>query len=78
MNNGQRGAASPRKVLVIGGTLFIGRTLVAELLKAGHEVCVLHRKPGHDLGKRVSRRENGGFLGIVAAGFKRRGIDRRG
>lgn len=53
MNNGQRGAASPRKVLVIGGTLFIGRTLVAELLKAGHEVCVLHRKPGHDLGKRV-------------------------
>ncbi|MGE5645799.1 MAG: NAD-dependent epimerase/dehydratase family protein [Acidobacteriota bacterium] len=38
---------------MIGGTLFIGRTLVAELLKAGHEVSVLHRKPGHDLGKRV-------------------------
>jgi nucleoside-diphosphate-sugar epimerase len=38
---------------VIGGTLFIGRTLVSELLKAGHEVWVLHRKPGHDLGKRV-------------------------
>jgi len=40
-------------VLVIGGTLFIGRMLVAELLKAGHKVTVLHRKPGHDLGKRV-------------------------
>ena len=33
------------KVLVIGGTLFIGRPLVAELLKAGHDVTVLHRKP---------------------------------
>lgn len=41
------------KVLVIGGTLFIGRHLVKELLKAGHDVTVLHRKPGHELGKRV-------------------------
>ena len=41
------------KVLVIGGTLFIGRALVAALLKAGHEVTILHRKAGHDLGKRV-------------------------
>ena len=41
------------KVLVIGGTLFIGRALVAELLKAGHDVVVLHRKKKHDLGKRV-------------------------
>lgn len=53
MNNGARGTAAPMKVLVIGGTLFIGRSLVAELLKAGHEVWVLHRKPEHDLGKRV-------------------------
>jgi len=53
MNNGERGAAAPKKVLVIGGTLFIGRSLVSELLKAGHEVWVLHRKPEHDLGKRV-------------------------
>ncbi len=53
MNNGHQGAA-PRKVLVIGGTLFIGRALVSELLKSGHEVWVLHRKPAHDLGKRVS------------------------
>ena len=41
------------KVLVIGGTLFIGRGLVTALLKAEHEVTILHRKPGHDLGKRV-------------------------
>lgn len=42
------------EVLVIGGTLFIGRFLVAALLKEGHHVTVLHRKPGHDLGRRVS------------------------
>ena len=41
------------KVLVIGGTLFIGRGLVQELVKAGHDVTVLHRKPKHDLGRRV-------------------------
>jgi 2'-hydroxyisoflavone reductase len=39
--------------LVIGGTQFIGRFLVAELLKAGHSVTILHRKPTHDLGRRV-------------------------
>lgn len=42
------------KVLVIGGTSFIGRYQVAELLKAGHEVTILHRKPNHDLGRRVA------------------------
>ncbi|HEY1340372.1 MAG TPA: SDR family oxidoreductase [Bryobacteraceae bacterium] len=41
------------KVLVIGGTLFIGRQLVEELVKEGHEVSILHRKPKHDLGRRV-------------------------
>jgi len=41
------------RVLVIGGTLFIGRPLVEELIKAGHDVAVLHRKPKHDLGRRV-------------------------
>jgi len=40
--------------LVIGGTQFIGRNLVAELLKAGHRVSVLHRKPKHALGRRVA------------------------
>lgn len=41
------------KILVIGGTSFIGRLLVAELVKAGHEVTVMHRRPAHDLGRRV-------------------------
>ena len=41
------------KVLVIGGTLFIGKLLVEELLKEGHDVAVLHRKPKHDLGRKV-------------------------
>lgn len=42
------------KVLVIGGTLFIGRQLVWELLKAGHDVTILHHRPGHDLGRKVN------------------------
>ncbi|HCC56613.1 MAG TPA: NAD-dependent dehydratase, partial [Solibacterales bacterium] len=41
------------KVLVIGGTLFIGRRLVADLLKQGHQVTVLHRRKTHTLGKKV-------------------------
>jgi len=41
------------KILVIGGTLFIGRLLVEELVKGGHEVTILHRKPKHDFGRRV-------------------------
>jgi nucleoside-diphosphate-sugar epimerase len=53
MRHDEREANSSKKVLVIGGTLFIGRALVAELLKAGHEVWILHRKNTHDLGKRV-------------------------
>jgi nucleoside-diphosphate-sugar epimerase len=39
--------------LVIGGTQFIGRLMVAELLKHGHSVTVLHRKPQHTLSRRV-------------------------
>jgi nucleoside-diphosphate-sugar epimerase len=42
-----------KRILVIGGTLFIGRVLVAELLRAGHEVHILHRKSRHSLGQRV-------------------------
>jgi nucleoside-diphosphate-sugar epimerase len=39
--------------LVIGGTQFIGRLMVAELLKRDYSVTVLHRRPKHDLGRRV-------------------------
>lgn len=31
------------RVLLIGGTVFIGRALAAELVGAGHEVCFVHR-----------------------------------
>jgi len=33
--------------------LFIGRLLVEELVKAGHDVAILHRKPKHDFGRKV-------------------------
>jgi 2'-hydroxyisoflavone reductase len=42
-----------RRILVIGGTQFIGRLLVQELLHAGHEVYILHRKARHGFSKRV-------------------------
>jgi nucleoside-diphosphate-sugar epimerase len=44
---------SSKRILIIGGTQFIGRLLVTELLHRGHEVFVLHRKPRHPFSKRV-------------------------
>jgi 2'-hydroxyisoflavone reductase len=41
-------------VLVIGGTLFVGRLLVQQLVKAGHDVTLLHRKPKHPFGRKVA------------------------
>jgi nucleoside-diphosphate-sugar epimerase len=38
---------------VIGGTQFIGRALVKELARAGHDVSILHRKSRHNLGKKI-------------------------
>jgi nucleoside-diphosphate-sugar epimerase len=38
---------------VIGGTQFIGRLLVAELLRANHEVYILHRSSENPFGRRV-------------------------
>jgi nucleoside-diphosphate-sugar epimerase len=38
---------------VIGGTQFIGRLLVSSLVRAGHEVHILHRKSRHAFGRRV-------------------------
>jgi 2'-hydroxyisoflavone reductase len=43
----------PQKILVIGGTLFIGRLLVTELSRAGHQVHVLHRTEHNPFSKRV-------------------------
>ena len=34
------------RVLVIGGTLFIGKLLVKRLLAADHDVTILHRQAG--------------------------------
>ena len=41
------------RVLVIGGTLFIGRALVEQLLARGDDVVVMHRGRGHPYGDRV-------------------------
>src|SRR5271165_801368 len=41
------------RVLVIGGTLFIGKSLVKRLLAADHEVTILHRRAEHPFGRRV-------------------------
>jgi nucleoside-diphosphate-sugar epimerase len=41
------------RILVIGGTLFIGRAIVERLLGRGHDVTVLHRRDHHDLGPAV-------------------------
>ncbi len=41
------------RVLVIGGTLFIGRALVEQLLDRGDEVVVMHRGAETPFGKRV-------------------------
>lgn len=62
------------RVLVIGGTLFIGRYLVQALVKAGHDVTVLHRKPKHDLGRRVSNitadRNDGEAMRAALSGYR--------
>jgi 2'-hydroxyisoflavone reductase len=41
------------RVLVIGGTLFIGRALVDQLLARGDEVVIMHRKQGTPYGDQV-------------------------
>ena len=41
------------RVLVIGGTLFIGKLLVKRLLAADHEVTLLHRRAEHPFGRRI-------------------------
>jgi 2'-hydroxyisoflavone reductase len=42
------------RILVIGGTAFIGKALVTELTKGGHEVAILHRRPQNPFPKKVT------------------------
>jgi nucleoside-diphosphate-sugar epimerase len=42
------------RVLVIGGTLFIGRALVEQLLDRGDDVVIMHRRRGTPFGDRVT------------------------
>ncbi|CAN5160769.1 SDR family oxidoreductase [soil metagenome] len=42
------------RALVIGGTLFIGRALVEQLLERGDDVTIMHRGSGTPFGDRVS------------------------
>jgi nucleoside-diphosphate-sugar epimerase len=42
------------RALVIGGTLFIGRALVEQLLERGDDVVIMHRGRGTPFGTRVS------------------------
>jgi 2'-hydroxyisoflavone reductase len=41
------------RALVIGGTLFMGRALVDQLLERGDDVVIMHRGPGTPFGHRV-------------------------
>jgi nucleoside-diphosphate-sugar epimerase len=41
------------RILVIGGTQFIGREIVERLAWRGHDVTVLHRRDSHDLGPAI-------------------------
>ena len=55
------------RVLVIGGTQFMGREIVRRLTARGHEVTVLHRQERHDLGAEVRNLQaDRGDLGRVA------------
>jgi nucleoside-diphosphate-sugar epimerase len=60
--------------LVIGGTGYIGRVLVAELLNQEDSVTVLHRRAAHDLGRRVKNisadRNNGQAIKAALASTK--------
>lgn len=47
------GSDAAMRILVIGGTSFIGRAIVKRLARRGHEVSVLHRRDHHDLGPEI-------------------------
>src|SRR5216117_1090761 len=57
------------RVLVIGGTLFIGRALVEQLLERGDDVVIMHRGSSTPFGKRVGeiRCDRNDIPGVQAA-----------
>src|SRR5690606_28582430 len=57
------------RVLVIGGTRFIGREIVRRLVARGHDVAVLHRTDRHDLGPEVRnvQADRGDHAALAAA-----------
>jgi 2'-hydroxyisoflavone reductase len=57
------------RALVIGGTLFIGRALVEQLLERGDEVTIMHRGSDTPFGDRVSeiRCDRNDIAGVEAA-----------
>lgn len=58
--------------LVIGGTQFIGRSIVERLVAREHDVAVLHRRDHHDLGPQVRNLQaDRGDLPTVVALLKR-------
>jgi nucleoside-diphosphate-sugar epimerase len=61
------------RVLIIGGTQFIGRHAVERLVQHGHDVTILHRHDRHDLGPHVhnvkaDRGDVTAVAGIIANG----------
>ncbi len=61
------------RMLVIGGTQFMGREIVQRLVARGHDVSILHRRDRHDLGPEVrnlqaDRADLAGVSALVAQG----------
>ncbi len=48
-----RSKPSGMRILVIGGTQFVGRLLVEHLIKEKHDVTILHRKQAHPFKKKI-------------------------
>jgi nucleoside-diphosphate-sugar epimerase len=64
------------RVLVIGGTLFMGRALVEQLLARGDEVTVLHRGEGTPFGAQVQElRCDRGDIPVVQAALAGTGFE---
>jgi len=57
------------RVLVIGGTTFIGWEIVQRLAARGHDVAVLHRRDHHDLGPSIRnvQADRGDLAALAAA-----------